>query len=60
MNTYSIRFYRNGKWDKRGVRVTCFTLKEAVIIAKVRKKIPTEEEVLIDWYYVILNNNYDF
>ena len=60
MNVYSIRFFRNDKWDKRGVRVTAHTQKEAIAIARERKHIPQDEKVLVSWHYVHINNNYDF
>ena len=57
MNVYSIRFFRNDKWDKRGVRITAHTQKEAIAIARERKHIPQDEKVLVSWYYVHINNN---
>ena len=60
MNVYSIRFFRNGKWDKRGIRATAYTQKEAIAIARERKHIPQDEKVLVSWHYVHINNSYDF
>ena len=52
MNTYSIKFFMENKgWDKHGVRVIAKNSTEAIELAKIRKKIPKSEKVLVRWRY---------
>ena len=52
MNTYSIKFFMGNKgWDKRGMRVIAKNSTEAIELAKIRKKIPKGEKVLVRWRY---------
>ena len=52
MNTYSIKFFMGNKgWDKRGMRVIAKNSTEAIELAKIRKKIPKSEKVLVRWRY---------